>query len=64
MTSTLMKKEDELVCPALEDLTASLKYQIKWLPSRSISRAELNESLRQLEFLRIAIQAKLASHVL
>ena len=59
MTSTAMKKEEELVCPRLEDLTASLKFQIKSLPSKSISRAEANESLRLLESLRIAIQARL-----
>ena len=63
MTSTLMKKEEELVCPHLDDQTALLKYLIQLLPSKSISRPELNENLRQCESLRIVIQAKLASHV-
>ena len=63
MTSMLMKKEEELVCPHLEDLTALLKYQTKLLPSKSISKAELYENLRQLESLKIAIQAKLVEHV-
>jgi len=53
------KKEVELVCPASEDLIALLKYQIRSLPLRETSRPVLLETLRQLEFLRIAIQAKL-----
>ena len=63
MTSTLMKKEDALVSPAYGDHTALLKFLIKSLPAKALSRAELNENLRQLESLRIAIQGKLASHV-
>ena len=55
------KKEEELVCPASEDLTALLKYQIKSSPSKEISRPTLIEVLRQLESLKIVIQAKLAS---
>ena len=63
MTSTVMKKEEELVCPDLEAHTALLKSLIRLLPSKSISRAELNENLRQCESLKIAIQARLVSHV-
>ena len=63
MTSTLMKKEVELVSPASEDLIALLKYQIRSLPLKETSKPELLEMLRQLEFLKIAIQAKLVSPV-
>ena len=37
--------------------------QMQLLHSKEISRANLNEMLRQCEFLKIAIQAKLVSHV-
>ena len=63
MTVMRTKREDVLVCPHLEDLTALLKYQIQLLPSKSISKPTLYENLQQLESLKIAIQAKLASHV-
>ena len=63
MTNPVQKKEEELVCPHLEDLTALLKYQIRLLPSKSINRPTLNENLQQLESLKIAIQAKLAERV-
>ncbi len=53
------KRAVELACPHLEDLTALLKYQILSLPSKSISNPILIENLRQLELLKIAIQAKL-----
>ena len=58
-----MKREEELHCPHLEDLTQLLKYQTRLLPSKSISRPLLIENLRQLEYLKIVIQAKLAEHV-
>ena len=57
------KREDELTCPHLEDLTALLKYQTRLLPSKSISKPTLYENLQQLESLKIAIQAKLAEPV-
>ena len=57
------KREVELHCPNLEDLTALLKYQTRLLPSKSISKPILIENLQQLESLKIAIQAKLAKHV-
>ena len=63
MIETHMKREEELVSLTSEDLIASLKYQIASLPLREINRPTLNEALRQCEFLRIAIQAKLVSHV-
>ena len=53
------KKEEELVCPRLEDLIPSLKFLIRSLHSREISRAEANEALRLLESLKIDIQARL-----
>ena len=59
MTKTVTKKEEELVCPHLEDLTQLLKYQIKSVPSKSISKPAILENLRLLESLKIAIQAKL-----
>jgi hypothetical protein len=59
MTSTLMKKADELTCPASEDLIALLKYQIRLLPSKETSRPELLEMVRLLESLKIVIQARL-----
>ena len=37
--------------------------QMQLLHSKEISRANLNEMLRQCEYLKIAIQAKLVSHV-
>ena len=63
MTSTLMKKEVELVSPASEDLIALLKSATRLLRSKEISRPMLNEALRQCEFLRIDILAKQASRV-
>ena len=57
------KREEELHCPHLEDLTALLKYQTLLLPSKSISKPTLYENLQQSEYLKIAIQAKLAEHV-
>ena len=57
------KRVEELTCPHLEDLTALLKYQIRLLPSKSISKPILRENLQQLEYLKIAIQAKLAERV-
>ena len=57
------KREVELTCPHLEDLTQLLKYQTRSLPSKSISKPILRENLRQLECLKIAIQAKLAERV-
>ena len=52
------KKEEELVCPRLEDLIPSLKFLIRSLRSKEISRVEANEALQLLESLRIVIQAK------
>ena len=57
------KRVEESACPHLEDLTQLLKYQIRSLPSKSISKPILRENLQQLEYLKIAIQAKLAEHV-
>ena len=57
------KREEELVCPHLEDLTALLKYQIRLLPSKEINSPTLREHLRLLESLKIVIQAKLAKRV-
>ena len=57
------KREEEVHCPQLEDLNELLKYQIQYVPSKSISKPALIESLQLLESLKIVIQVKLGKHV-
>ena len=57
------KRVEELHCPHLEDLIQLLKYQIQYVPSKSISKPALIESLQLLESLKIVIQVKLGKHV-
>jgi hypothetical protein len=60
MTVVITKREDELICPNLEALTASLKSAIISLDWNEISSPKMEEVLRQLESLKTVILVRQA----